>query len=327
MLSPRYNPSLPPRFYEMDEYAFEEMCQDLFAKESGIATCNTYGVRGQLQSGIDLLAHCDDITFTEVGQCKCYKDFPPKKIREASDVFLKYLGLWQQRNVRRFILFVACELETTERQDEIYSQIQRFAKYNIKYEVWEARTLRQKLAPHPEIVYRYLQSQDLVELICGLQPQQTSRSSDLTIGIFSSKIDRLSSDISKVKALRLDEYRELYHQGKLREARICLDSLRNDEHWDVFDKPLQARILQAISGYTINVEQNVDKARSLAEEAYAIDPKGDDTLLQVLIAYQSEGAEAALRLIDNTSTINLFNLKLGLLVDLEHTSHVIAALQ
>ncbi|MFN9606885.1 MAG: hypothetical protein ACK571_01230, partial [Pseudanabaena sp.] len=173
MLSPRYNPSLPPRFYEMDEYAFEEMCQDLFAKESGIATCNTYGVRGQLQSGIDLLAHCDDVKFTEVGQCKCYKDFPPKKIREASDVFLKYLGLWQQRNVRRFILFVACELETTERQDEIYSQIQRFAKYNIKYEVWEARTLRQKLAPHPEIVYRYLQSQDLVELICGLQPQQT----------------------------------------------------------------------------------------------------------------------------------------------------------
>jgi len=327
MLSPRYNPSLPPRFYEMDEYAFEEMCQDLFAKESGIATCNTYGVRGQLQSGIDLLAHCDDVKFTEVGQCKCYKDFPPKKIREASDVFLKYLGLWQQRNVRRFILFVACELETTERQDEIYSQIQRFAKYNIKYEVWEARTLRQKLAPHPEIVYRYLQSQDLVELICGLQPQQTSRSSDLTIGIFSSKIDRLSSDISKVKALRLDEYRELYYQGKLHEARICLDSLRNDEHWDVFDKPLQARILQAISGYTINVEQNVDKARSLAEEAYAIDPKGDDTLLQVLIAYQSEGAEAALRLIDNTSTINLFNLKLGLLLDLEHTSQVIAALQ
>ncbi|MCA6601467.1 MAG: hypothetical protein IM537_14975 [Pseudanabaena sp. M57BS1SP1A06MG] len=70
MLSPRYNPSLPPRFYEMDEYAFEEMCQDLFAKESGIATCNTYGVRGQLQSGINLLAHCDDVTFTEVGQLR-----------------------------------------------------------------------------------------------------------------------------------------------------------------------------------------------------------------------------------------------------------------
>lgn len=327
MLSPRYNPSLPPRFYEMDEYAFEEMCQDLFAAESGIATCNTYGTRGQMQRGIDLLARSDDGKYIEVGQCKCYEDFPPLKIRQVSEAFFKHLDYWKKHKVRRFILFVASELETTDRQDEISNQIKLFQRHKIKYEVWEARTLRQKLSPHHAIALRYLRSQDLVESICGLQPQHTSRISELTIGIFSSKIDRLSSDISKVKALRLDEYRELYHQGKLREARICLDSLRNDEHWDVFDKPLQARILQAISGYTINVEQNADKARSLAEEAYALDPKGDDTLLQVLIAYQSEGAEAALRLIDNTSTINLFNLKLGLLLDLEHTSQVIAALQ
>jgi len=311
----------------MDEYAFEEMCQDLFSEESGIATCNTYGKRGQNQKGIDLLAQCDDVTFTEVGQCKCCEDFPPLEIREASDAFFKHLVFWQQHNVRRFILFVACELETIQRQNEILKQRQRFASCNIKYEVWEARTLRQKLRPHRGIAGQYLGSGDLVESICGPHLQQTSRAAELTIGIFSSKVDRLSSDLSKLKALRLDEYRELYRQGKLHEARICLDSLKNDEHWDIFDKPLQAKILQAMSVYAISVEQNADKARSLVEQASALDPEGDDRFLQVLISYHSEDAETALRLIDTPSTINLFNLKLGLLLELEHTEEVIAALQ
>ncbi|MUL39429.1 hypothetical protein [Gloeocapsopsis dulcis] len=333
MPSPRFNPSLPPRFHEMDEYAFQEMCRDLFAKESGIRTCDIYGARGQSQKGIDLLARCDDITYTEVGQCKCYEDFPPRKIKEASDEFFAHLDYWQQRNVRRFILFVACGLENTQRQDEIDRQIQRFANFRILYEAWEARTLRQKLSPHPDLVYRYLQSHDLVEIICGPQSQTTSissRGSELTIGILSSKIESLSSDLSKAKARCLEEYRELYHQGKLGEAYDRIVSLRNDDNWEVFEKPLQSKILQALAGYAISVEQDTDKTRSLADQALDLDPeegKGDNALLQVLISYYSESAEVALKLINNPSTINLFNLKLSLLLQLGRTDEIVSALQ
>ncbi|MEW6498787.1 MAG: hypothetical protein AB1589_40750, partial [Cyanobacteriota bacterium] len=172
MLSPRVNPNLPPNFYELGEYDFQDMCCDVFSVQHEIATCDVYGTRGQGQDGIDLLAHCDDGIHTEVGQCKCYEDFPPRKIREASDEFLKHIDYWQTQKVRRFILFVGCELTQNQRQREILIQKQRFAELGIQYEAWSASTLRQKLAPHPEIVYRYLKSQEWVEKICGRVPQQ-----------------------------------------------------------------------------------------------------------------------------------------------------------
>ena len=80
----------------------------------------------------------------EVGQCKCYDDFPPAEIRKASEEFLGHLEYWQQQ-VKRFILFVACDLDRTQQQDEICTQKEKFAKYGIDYEAWSARTLRRNL--------------------------------------------------------------------------------------------------------------------------------------------------------------------------------------
>lgn len=333
MISPRVNPNLPPNFYELDEYAFQDLCCDLFSEQPRIATCDVYGKRGQKQDGIDLLAHCDDGISTEVGQCKCYEDFPPRKIIEASDEFFQHIDYWLNRKVRRFILFVGCDLSQTQRQKQIEIEKQRFACFNIQYEVWSASTIRQRLAPHPEIVYRYLRSQEWVEKICGRVPQpypqfaENSRATELTFGVISSKLERLSSDLSKTKAKQLEEYRELYRQGHLQQAYACLQALRGDENWDVFDKPLQAQILQSMSGYFLSVEQNIEKAKTLAVDARNIDPEADNSLIQSLIIYHTEGAEAALKQIDSTSSIDIFNLKLGLLLEIQRTDEVITTLQ
>ncbi|MBW4547892.1 MAG: hypothetical protein KME25_26120 [Symplocastrum torsivum CPER-KK1] len=333
MLSPRVNPNLPPNFYELGEYDFQDMCRDVFSVQHGIATCDVYGTRGQRQDGIDLLAHRDDGIHTEVGQCKCYKDFPPREISKASDEFLKHIDYWQTQKVRRFILFVGCELTQNQRQREILIQKQRFAEYGIQYEAWSASTLRQKLAPHSEIVYRYLKSQEWVEKICGRAPQQypqfpeNSQETQLAFGVLSSKIGHLSSELSKEKAKQLDEFRELYRQGYLQQAFTCLEALRHDSNWDVFEKPLQAQILQSLSSYVLSVEHDAEKAKALAEQARTIAPEGDDILLQALISYRTEGAEAALRLISSPSSIDLFNLELGLLLELGRTEAVITKLQ
>ena len=333
MVSPRVNPSLPPNFYELDEYSFQDLCRDLFSEQPRIATCDVYGTRGQEQDGIDLLAQCDDGISTEVGQCKCYKDFPPRMIIDASDEFFKHIDYWLNKKVRRFILFVGCDLSQTQRQKQIEIEKQRFACFNIQYEVWSASTIRQKLAPHPEIVLRYLRSQEWVEKICGRVPQpypqlaENSRATELTFGVISSKLERLSSELSKTKAKQLEEYRELYRQGNLQQAYTCLEALRRDENWDVFDKPLKAQILQSISGYSLSVEHNIEKAKTLAVEARNIDPEADNYLLQSLIIYHTEGAEAALKHIDSTSSIDIFNLKLGLLLEIQRTDEVITTLQ
>jgi len=149
----------------------------------------------------------------------------------------------------------------------------------------------------------------------------------LAFGVLSSKIGHLSSELSKEKVKQLDEFRELYRQGYLQQAFACLEALRDDPNWDVFEKPLQAQILQSISSYVLNVEHDVEKAKALAEQARAIAPEGDDTLLQVLISYHTEGAEAALRLISTPSSIDLLNLELGLLLELGRTDEVITKLK
>ncbi|MBE9119516.1 hypothetical protein IQ269_01545 [Tychonema sp. LEGE 07199] len=333
MVSSRVNPNFPPPFYELGEYDFQDMCCDVFDVEPGIATCNVYGTRGQEQHGIDLLAHCDDGIHIEVVQCKCYKKFPPPKIKEASDDFLKHIDYWRSHKVKRFILLVGCELTETKQQQEILAQKQRFVTSGIQYEVWSASILRNKLSPHRAIVYRYLKSQEWAEKICGTVLQQypqspeISQGTQLAFGVLSSKIGHLSSELSKEKAKQLDAFRELYRQGYLQRAFACLKVLRDDPNWEVFEKPLQAKILQSLSSYILSVEHDIEKAKKLAEQARAILPEGDDTFLQALISYHTQGAEAALRMISSPSSIDIFNLELSLLLELGRTEEVITKLQ
>ncbi|MHC5730910.1 MAG: hypothetical protein ACYTXY_43775, partial [Nostoc sp.] len=82
-----------------------------------------------------------------------------------------------------------------------------------------------------------------------------------------------------------------------------------------------------MSGYFLSVEQNIEKAKTLAVEARSLDPEGDNSLLQSLIIYHAKGAEAALKQIDSTSSIDIFNLKLGLLLEIQRTDEVITTLQ
>lgn len=170
-----FNPSKPIPFYDLDPGPFQELCRDLFEREEGINTCEIFGVNGQHQRGIDLKAQSREGYACEVGQCKCYKDFPPRKIQEASKEFLKYLAYWKEKNIRRFILFVACPMDTVQQQEEIDRQIKTFHEYGIVYEVWSARTLRTKLQGYHEMVWRYSRSREWVEAICGIASSEVSQ--------------------------------------------------------------------------------------------------------------------------------------------------------
>lgn len=50
------NPSDPPPFHQLDAMPFQELSRDVLELEPGIATCEIYGVPGQSQRGIDLIA-------------------------------------------------------------------------------------------------------------------------------------------------------------------------------------------------------------------------------------------------------------------------------
>lgn len=167
-MQPRLNPSLPPAFWEMDPLkAFQPMCSELLAEEPGIATCEIYGVSGQSQRGIDLLAKGVDGAPYAVGQCKCYATFPPAQIVKASDEFFAHLDYWKSHGICRFVLFVASDLSTTQQQAEILRQQRRFQAHSIHFEAWSGHILRQRLAGHMHIVSRHIHSPEVVKNICG----------------------------------------------------------------------------------------------------------------------------------------------------------------
>jgi len=95
------------------EYQFEELCCELLLNEPEIRTCDPYGARGETHHGIDLEAYPKTGNGIEVAQCKCYGDFAPGDIRSASDAFLAHWkNIWSKRRVKRFVLLVACDMDT-----------------------------------------------------------------------------------------------------------------------------------------------------------------------------------------------------------------------
>jgi hypothetical protein len=60
------------------------------------------------------------------------------------------------QGVRRFHLFVACDLSPTQLQDALREQRGRFAAIGIDYEAWSAARLRNQLRGHLEIVHTLL---------------------------------------------------------------------------------------------------------------------------------------------------------------------------
>jgi tetratricopeptide (TPR) repeat protein len=328
-MRPNINPSDPPPFHHIGEYVFQELCRDLFEVQDGIATCEIYGTRGYAQRGIDLLANCDDAVSTEVGQCKCYENFPPAEIVKASDEFLAHWDYWKNLNVRRFILFVACPLDKPQQQDEIQTQKARFNALGICYEVWSARTLLTYLRPHRAIVERHIHSEESVNNICG-RPLATSPPTVLTtdglqatLTLFSSRVETLSAELSHAHAEKLERIRELSREGKNGEAYRQARDLKHGKAWEGLDKSLQASILRVMASLALHTKGDFDEAHELRAQAVALDPKGDQSVLRSLMLYYEGNYEAALKEVHEPLNTNALNLKLGYFIE---TSRVDEAL-
>jgi hypothetical protein len=331
-MTPNINPSDPPAFVGLGEYVFQELCRDLLAMQEGIATCEIYGTRGYAQRGIDLLASGDDALSTEVGQCKCYREFSVKDIIDASDEFLKHWEFWKDKNIRRFILFVACPLDQPNQQNEVQNQRSRFQLLGVRYEAWSARNLRTYLQPHRAIAERHIHSEETVNNICGRSSESqpripTSPGLDLTLSLLSSQVEGLAAEFSEVYAEKVERIRELSREGKTNEAHQQILEMRQGQGWALLQKPLQARILRVTASLVLNAKKDLVEAKKLRDQAAVIDPTGDEATLCALIRYYEEGHESALKEVDEPENTNTFNLKIGFLIELSRTDDAFATIR
>ncbi len=330
---PRIKRPDPPPFHEMDEFDFQKLCCDLLYQEPNVATCDIYGHKGEAQDGVDLLAYREQQDGVELGQCKCYKNFPKFLIQQACDEFFRYWPRWEGENVRRFILMVGCDLSKRPQLEEIANQKRRFAGHNIEFEAWSSRTLVNKLAPHPAIVARFLDpAQYWVERICGHSMPSFSAGEDggysASISHLSAELDEVAGRLSENVERRLAEIRSLARGGRTNTAVSELGKIRSDSaSWAASAPDVKAGILRLEASLRLVYNQEKDLARSLLNESDLINPSPQSTPAHVLLTRAEKGPEAALELLEGTSDLAGLNMKASFLLELERPAEALLLLR
>jgi tetratricopeptide (TPR) repeat protein len=257
------------------------MCRDLFDAEAGIRQCEEYGTNGQSQRGIDLIA-CRNDDGLELGQCKCEREFPPAKIRAASDEFLEYWDFWRERNVTRFIVFVASEVKQTQRQEEIQRQKTHFQSLGITYELWPATKIANKLRPYRGIVATHL-GPEWATYLCGPSDDPAIRTQ---LAAQSALNERLVSVVADVTDERIIRVKDLWQCGRRTEAKALLDRMKNDQVvWQAFPQETQGSVLRLEASIILEANLDITAAQCLLSEAMRLSPSGEDHRIRASILW------------------------------------------
>jgi hypothetical protein len=316
-----------PPFHQIEPLKFQCICRDLLERQTdqGIASCGIFGEPGQKQFGIDLIAPLAGSDGNDVAQCKGAKEMLPQDIVEASDEFLKHTDYWRPFNLRRFILISACVMDRRQQQEALQNQRRRFAEVGIEYVWWDARAVRQRLAPYPDIIRLYcpLPQDYWVQIICGPGPEtvsamvHTTQSFPITMDFVESQLKDFAVVISEDVSGEIEQIRELHREGRTNEAHRLIQEVRTSKKWSLLQKGLQAKTLRVMASLELAQSRNIDLARSLLEQSRTLDPEADDMVARALVAYyESNGsATAALEVLATPLSTEALNLKIAFTIE------------
>lgn len=311
-MTPRSTRDLTPFIHEIGWRKFQRLSNELFSLEAGISKADEYGIPGQHQNGIDLLALAKP-GGVEVAQCKCESAFSVRKIRRAADEFFNYWPHWKDQNVRRFILIVACEVDRTELQNEMLSQCARFRAFGISYEIWGATTIRNKLRPHRTIASNYIDSEEIVNAICG--PLVESASTAGGIALVTHRLGIFATELEEMRGEELEDLRELSRAGEQTKALEGIKKLKEAATWSDHTATFRARVLRFEAAVQLNLRLDADRAARLVDEAKELAPTADFQTIDSYLAYCRQDIQRALHHVAKPKSSEARNLRWNLLLE------------
>ena len=304
-IPPSVNRSLPPDFHRMDAYQFEAMSCDLYQVEPGISVADLYRRIYQGQYGIDIIAKRSDGTSKEVASCKCYSSIKKGNIVEWSDDFLKNWNCkWHDQHIKKFVLIVACLINSAEREAEIDIETEKFKQYGITYEVWGARQLQNKLRGYPGIVSQHL-DEWWISRLCGMQqnvtpPAQPVYGREILSADTISQFSFLQHELSGTTSQILEYIKEEIQQGEIVNAENRLTEIRSGQGWSQYLPEVKSRVIRLQASLSLQ-RGDMDSAERMAIEADSQYPQKEPRL-RALIAYSRHGAEDGLTVLGVPST-------------------------
>jgi len=302
---------------KLGEYLFQDFCRDLFARDPEIKDCNVYGLRGQLQRGIDLKALREDGA-CEVGQCKRLTAISPSEIGNVSDEFFKYGDYWKGRDVRRFILFLACETKNTDLHEQIEKETAHFKKKGIAYEVWNQVRITEKARGNADLVSMYfplIWAQHIGATVRVGSPVVVQGKSHALEIVEGSVIEQLKRVSDEAASTQVSAIRSLWNHGLIGKAKSEIANLKCSTVWSTASPTIKAIALRIEAGLLIGTDSQPDAAVAVAEKARSLDPEADDRSLQALIVRASSGPEAALQELEGPETLEILNLRAQLYLE------------
>lgn len=326
---PNYVPRAPQTaqaFIGNGEKKFEDLSRDLMAEEPGISDARLYGRPRQKQYGIDVYAERTDESGIEVASCKCYQEVRKGQITTWSDDFLDHWEThWKALGVRRFVLCVACDLNSHERRDEIERQKVRFNRHGVKYEVWTAAKLTRLLRKHTDIRDVYFRRQFDASASAGLSAQVTAGpgpqgggggSTSFLTAAMVSQLAEMQKLVSQAVSGRLDDLRLALQTGRYEGIETALAGIVADEKgWANLEAAVQARVLRMQAMLLINMEKMAE-ALKIIDRAEALAPDEERRTRAVWVA-RTEGAAAAIPILGTPKTQDGALLRVGLLIETE----------
>lgn len=314
MVSPPTARGEPPRFYKLDPLRFQSLCRDLYEAEPKIATAEVFGVPGQPQRGVDIVATHREGGGIGVGQCKCIKpdSLTPALVRGASQAFLDHLTYWQERGVRRFILFVASDASRTEIQEESLRQRDAFRKIGIEYELWDESTISNKLRPQPGITSTYL-GDHWKDILCGTAVPGFPRELVVVDSLLLAQVETLTGLVSTAAEDKVEALRLAWRCGRRTEVVTGLSRLHDPSLWQAFPSPLRATILR-FEGQLALEKGDLSRAKQLANESCTLNPAAS-VRLRALIARAENHPDQALELLKEASDVDSHTLRAALLME------------
>jgi hypothetical protein len=150
-----------------------------------------------------------------------------------------------------------------------------------------------------------------------------------TLNVLSSQLDSVSSELSDEKLDKLEELRELFREGEFNEAYESVKQYRQSPNWNALSERLRAAVLRALATMTLSLKKadGVAEATRLANEARGTEPSEDDATLRARLKIFTEGHEAALEELPAPTTLDGFNLRLGLLIETDRIEEALGALR
>jgi hypothetical protein len=292
---------------------FQVLCCAALRQVSSITDAQAYGLKGQRQRGIDILARFLGGKLW-VAQCKaCQPSTARKHVKEAVADFVPHASHWRSRGADRFLIMVGCASDDVKLQDDLPSYEVQLEGLGFKLELWGSDKIQRYLRDDPRGIETIL-GPEFVPLVCGIGAAVGSPRV-----VFADGAARITSnlveELGAAHSAKLDYLRDLALKGKESQAEGELRSLLASEAWRMSSGAHRSRALILLASLTISRRADLEEADRLLAAAKAEDPRGRFVALEAHLRQEREGAAAALGALPEPTDIQEWNTRIALLIN------------